>query len=72
MLRGGAFIMPWGGKDFFYMPGVNWYKEHPELGLEVVALDYNEVSEYPLILLILFVSTLPPRLDRPKWISTTV
>mmetsp|Transcript_123150 Transcript_123150/g.239378 ORF Transcript_123150/g.239378 Transcript_123150/m.239378 type:complete len:435 (-) Transcript_123150:277-1581(-) len=34
-------------KDFFYMPGVNWHKEHPELGIEVVALDFNDVSEHP-------------------------
>lgn len=34
-------------KNFFYMPGVNWYKEHPELGIEVVALDFNDVSEHP-------------------------
>jgi hypothetical protein len=27
--------------DHFYMPGYTWYKEHPELGLEVVALDMN-------------------------------
>eukprot|EP00930_Biecheleria_cincta_P045628 TRINITY_DN31448_c0_g1_i1.p1 TRINITY_DN31448_c0_g1~~TRINITY_DN31448_c0_g1_i1.p1 ORF type:complete len:438 (+),score=55.13 TRINITY_DN31448_c0_g1_i1:50-1363(+) len=33
-------------KDFFYMPGVNWFKTHPELGIEVVALDFNEVSEH--------------------------
>lgn len=25
----------------FYMPGYNWYKEHPELELEVVAMDLN-------------------------------
>jgi hypothetical protein len=25
----------------FYMPDYNWYKEHPELELEVVALDLN-------------------------------
>ena len=34
-------------KNFFYMPGVNWHKEHPELGIEVVALDFNDVSEHP-------------------------
>jgi len=27
--------------EHFYMPGLNWYKEHPELDLEVVALDLN-------------------------------
>jgi len=27
--------------DYFYMPDVNWYKEHPELDLEVVAMDLN-------------------------------
>lgn len=27
--------------DYFYMPGYNWHKEHPELDLEVVALDMN-------------------------------
>jgi len=34
-------------KQFFYMPSVNWYREHPELDLEVVALDFNDVSEHP-------------------------
>lgn len=28
--------------DYFYMPGYNWYKEHPELNLEVVGLDLNK------------------------------
>eukprot|EP00931_Biecheleriopsis_adriatica_P050337 TRINITY_DN29137_c0_g1_i1.p1 TRINITY_DN29137_c0_g1~~TRINITY_DN29137_c0_g1_i1.p1 ORF type:complete len:409 (+),score=60.29 TRINITY_DN29137_c0_g1_i1:31-1257(+) len=28
--------------DYFYMPDVNWNKEHPELDLEVVAMDTNE------------------------------
>eukprot|EP00930_Biecheleria_cincta_P089951 TRINITY_DN7929_c1_g1_i1.p1 TRINITY_DN7929_c1_g1~~TRINITY_DN7929_c1_g1_i1.p1 ORF type:complete len:456 (+),score=74.35 TRINITY_DN7929_c1_g1_i1:59-1426(+) len=28
-------------RNFFYMPDVNFFKEHPELGLEVVALDMN-------------------------------
>jgi len=27
--------------DYFFMPGVNWYKTHPELDLEVVGLDLN-------------------------------
>jgi hypothetical protein len=27
--------------DFFYMPNYSWIKEHPELGLEVVALELN-------------------------------
>lgn len=27
--------------DYFYMPDYNWYKEHPELDLEVVGLDMN-------------------------------
>lgn len=31
----------------FYMPSPNWYKEHPELGIEVVALDMNIVAEDP-------------------------
>mmetsp|Transcript_120327 Transcript_120327/g.236472 ORF Transcript_120327/g.236472 Transcript_120327/m.236472 type:complete len:502 (+) Transcript_120327:94-1599(+) len=26
----------------FYMPGYNWYKEHPEFDLEVVGLDMNK------------------------------
>jgi len=28
----------------FYMPSVNWFKEHPELGLEVIGMDLNTVS----------------------------
>jgi hypothetical protein len=28
-------------KRFFYMPGPNWFKDHPELETEVVALDLN-------------------------------
>lgn len=28
-------------RDKFYMPGFNWYIEHPELDAEVVALDLN-------------------------------
>jgi len=28
---------------FFYMPSLNWFKEHPELGLEVVALELNHL-----------------------------
>jgi len=27
--------------DYFYMPNTSWFREHPELGLEVVALDMN-------------------------------
>jgi len=29
-------------RDYFYMPGYNWYKAHPELNLEVVGLDLNK------------------------------
>lgn len=32
-------------RDYFYMPGYNWYKEHPELGLEVVSLDLNQLMD---------------------------
>eukprot|EP00930_Biecheleria_cincta_P058159 TRINITY_DN44003_c0_g1_i1.p1 TRINITY_DN44003_c0_g1~~TRINITY_DN44003_c0_g1_i1.p1 ORF type:complete len:457 (+),score=58.61 TRINITY_DN44003_c0_g1_i1:19-1389(+) len=28
--------------DYFYMPDLNWFREHPELGLEVIALDTNQ------------------------------
>jgi len=28
----------------FYMPSLNWFKEHPELELEVVAMDLNTVG----------------------------
>jgi len=28
--------------DYFYMPDVNWFIEHPELDLEVVGMDLNE------------------------------
>jgi len=28
--------------DYFYMPDTSWFKEHPELGIEVVALDLNK------------------------------
>lgn len=31
--------------DYFYMPDVSWYKGHPELGLEVVALELNHFME---------------------------
>eukprot|EP00401_Gymnodinium_catenatum_P051214 CAMPEP_0117513182 /NCGR_PEP_ID=MMETSP0784-20121206/29420_1 /TAXON_ID=39447 /ORGANISM="" /LENGTH=397 /DNA_ID=CAMNT_0005308935 /DNA_START=60 /DNA_END=1253 /DNA_ORIENTATION=- len=31
---------PW-DLNFFYMPYTSWFKAHPELGLEVVALDLN-------------------------------
>jgi hypothetical protein len=31
--------------DYFYMPGYNWYKEHPELGLEVVSMDMNQLMD---------------------------
>lgn len=27
--------------DHFYMPALSWFKEHPELGVEVVGLDLN-------------------------------
>jgi hypothetical protein len=30
---------------WFYLPGFNWYREHPELGLEVVSLDLNYYME---------------------------
>jgi len=29
----------------FYMPGYNWFREHPELNLEVVALDLNKFMD---------------------------
>lgn len=29
-------------RNFFYMPNHSWNIQHPELGLEVVALDFNE------------------------------
>uniref|UniRef100_A0A7S3SG18 Calcineurin-like phosphoesterase domain-containing protein n=1 Tax=Strombidinopsis acuminata TaxID=141414 RepID=A0A7S3SG18_9SPIT len=29
-------------KEFFYMPAPYWYLEHPELDMEVIALDTNE------------------------------
>jgi len=28
--------------DFFYMPSYNWFREHPELQLEVVGIDMNQ------------------------------
>jgi len=28
-------------RNFFYMPDLNWFREHPEMGLEVVGLDMN-------------------------------
>jgi len=31
-------------RNFFYMPDVNFFSEHPELGLEVVALDMNTIE----------------------------
>jgi len=27
--------------DYFYMPALNWFKEHPELGVEVIGMDLN-------------------------------
>jgi hypothetical protein len=30
---------------YFYMPDLNWYKEHPELGLEVISLDTNQLMD---------------------------
>lgn len=30
---------------FFYMPGPNWHKEHPELDLEVIGLDLNQMMD---------------------------
>lgn len=27
--------------NYFYMPDVNWFKDHPELGIEIVALELN-------------------------------
>jgi len=29
----------------FYMPGYNWYREHPDLNLEVVGLDLNKFMD---------------------------
>jgi hypothetical protein len=29
----------------FYMPGFSWFKDHPELGLEVVSLDLNHLMD---------------------------
>jgi len=34
-------------KNFFYMPNVSWYKEHPEFDLEVIGLDFNDMAEDP-------------------------
>jgi hypothetical protein len=31
--------------NWFYFPGFSWYKEHVELGLEVVSLDLNYMYE---------------------------
>jgi len=31
--------------DYFYMPGYNWYREHPELDLEVIGLDMNKFMQ---------------------------
>jgi len=31
--------------DYFYMPDVNWHREHPDLNLEVVGLDLNHYME---------------------------
>jgi hypothetical protein len=31
--------------SFFYMPDTSWFKEHPELGLEVVSLDMNQLMD---------------------------
>lgn len=31
--------------EYFYMPGYNWYQEHPELDLEVIGLDMNKFME---------------------------
>mmetsp|Transcript_71737 Transcript_71737/g.126633 ORF Transcript_71737/g.126633 Transcript_71737/m.126633 type:complete len:418 (+) Transcript_71737:71-1324(+) len=35
------FNADFNNRNFFYMPNLNWNREHPELGLEVVALDMN-------------------------------
>jgi hypothetical protein len=32
-------------RQFFYMPGPNWHKEHPELDLEVLGLDLNNYMD---------------------------
>mmetsp|Transcript_20269 Transcript_20269/g.44259 ORF Transcript_20269/g.44259 Transcript_20269/m.44259 type:complete len:332 (-) Transcript_20269:427-1422(-) len=32
--------------DFFYMPNVSWYYQHPTLDLEVIGLDQNHLASY--------------------------
>uniref|UniRef100_A0A7S1MDK0 Calcineurin-like phosphoesterase domain-containing protein n=1 Tax=Alexandrium catenella TaxID=2925 RepID=A0A7S1MDK0_ALECA len=32
--------------NFFYMPNYTWFKSHPELGLEVIAMDMNQYSGF--------------------------
>merc|ERR1712137_966129 len=31
--------------DYFFMPSYNWHKEHPDLDLEVVAMDLNNYMD---------------------------